>query len=150
MDGHWGDIDRVHDTGSGIAAIERQQMTKPRPLEIDSPALHRPSGHSYTSNDLRSHELSCSATGMNLTVCRGVLRHHVAAAFAHAGFQKCTVECLETFTDVLYHYLQKVFQLLHVAVDGRDVQTLMPGVISQVFTELGLDSTSALEDYYRS
>jgi len=151
MDGHWGDIVRAHDAGSGIAAIERQQMTKPRPLEINSPSLHRPSGsHSYTSDDLCSRELTCSPTSMNLSICRGVLRHHVAASFARAGFHRCDVECLETFTDVLYHYLQKVFQLVHIAVDNRSVDISMPGVISQVFTELGLDSTAALEDYYKS
>jgi len=151
MDSHWGDIEKAHDAGSGIAAIERQQMTKPRPLEIDCPSLHRPSGsHSYTSDDLCSRELTCSATSMNLSICRGVMKHHAAAAFARAGFNSCTTECLETFTDVLCHYLQKVFQLLHVAVDSRDVDTSMPGVIAQVFTELGLDSTAALEDYYKA
>lgn len=153
MDGHWGDIARAHDSGSGIAAIERQQMTKPRPLEIDSPFLHRTStsgSHSYTSDELCSHVLPYSATGMNMSICRGILRHCAAAAFAHAGFQYCTTECLETVTDVMYHYLQKVFQLLDVAVNSRDVHTLTPGVICQVFTELGLDSTAALEDYYKS
>jgi len=150
MDGYWGDIDRAHDVGSGIAAIERQQMTKPRPLEIDSPILRHPSGsQSYTSDEICSRELTFGATGMNLSVCRAVLKRHVATAFARAGFQSCTAECLETLTDVLYHYLQKVFQLLHVAVDSRDVYVSMPSVICQVFTELGLDSTAALEDYYK-
>jgi len=150
MDGHWGDIDRAHDAGSGIAAIERQQMTKPRPLEIDCPFLHRPSGsHSYTSDELSSRQLTCTSTGTNLSICRNVMRRHVAAAFARAGFQSCTVECLETITDVLYHYLQKVFLLLHVAIDSHDVNTSMPSVICQVFTELGLDSTVALEEYYK-
>jgi len=151
MDGHWGDIDRAHDAGSGIAAIERQQMTKPRPLEIDSPFLHRPSGsHSHAADELCSHELSCGAATMNLSICRDILRQRVAAAFARVGFQSCTTECLETFTDVLYHYLQKVFQLLHVAIDGRDVDTSMPGAVFQVFAELGLSSAVALEDYYKS
>jgi len=150
MEGYWGDINRPGDAGSGIAAIERQQMTKPRPLEIDSPLLHRPSGsHSYTTDEPSSRELTGSATGINLNACRGILRHHVASMFARAGFQSCTMECLETLTDVVYHYLQKVFLLLHVAVDSRDMDTVMPGVIYQVFTELGLDSTAALEDYYK-
>jgi len=143
MDAHWGDIVKAHDAGSGIAAIERQQMTKPRPLEIDSPSLHRPS-----SSELASHELTRSSTSMNLSLCRRVLKRHVAESFARAGFHSCDVECLETFTDVLYHYLQKVFQLLHVAVDSHSLD--MPGVISQVSTELGLDSTAALEDYCKS
>jgi len=150
MDGHWGDIDRAHDAGSGIAAIERQQMTKPRPLEIDSPFLHCPSAiHSYTADESCSYELSCSAASMNLSICRSILRRHVATAFARVGFQSCTEECMETFTDVLYHYLQNVFQLLHVAIDGRDVDSLMPGAICQVFAELGLSSAEALEDYYK-
>jgi len=147
MDGLWGDIVRAHDAGSGIAAIERQQMTKPRPLEIDCPFLHRPSGsHFRTSDELCSYETTCGITGINLSICRGILRQRVAAAFARAGFQCCTMECLEAFTDVLCHYLQKVFQLLHVAVDGRDVDSSMPGAICPVFTELGLNSTVALED----
>jgi len=150
MDGDWGDIDKARDDGSGIAAIERQQMTKPRPLEIDSPFLHRPSGsHSSTSSELRGHELTCSATSMNLSICRSIMKHHVAAMFAHAGFQNCTAECLETFTDVLYHYLQKVFLLARVATDKYDVDTSVSSIVYQVFTELGLDTTAALEDYYK-
>jgi len=148
MDGHWGDIDRANDTGSGIAAIERQQMTKPRPLEICSPLLHRPSSSNcHTSDELCSRELT-GATSLNLSICRGILRQRIAAGFARAGFRSCTAECLESFTDVVYHYLQKVFQLLSVATNSRDADISFPGVISQVFTELGLDSTAALEDYY--
>jgi len=147
MDTYWGNIDRAHEAGSGIAAIERQQMTKPRPLEIDSPLLHRPSGsYVHATDEVHSHELSCSATSMNLGICRGILRQRIATAFALVGFQSCTMECLETFTDVLYHYLQKVFQLLHVAIDGHDVDASMPGLICQVFAELGLGSAVAVED----
>jgi len=150
MDGQWGDIDRAHDAGSGIAAIERQQMTKPRPLEIDSPFLHRPSSsHSHAADELCSHELSCGATDMNLSICRGILRQRVAASFAHVGFTSCSTECLDTFTDVVFHYLQKLIQLLHVAVDSRDVDASMPGAICQVFSEFGLSSAVALEDYHK-
>jgi len=148
MDGHWGDIDRANDAGSGIAAIERQQMTKPRPLEIESPFLHRPSGsHSQVAGDHCDTDVTCSAANMNLGICRGILKHRVAVAFARAGFQSCSVECLETFTDVLYHYLQKVFQLLHIAIDSNDMENSFSVIISQVFSELGLDSTTALESY---
>jgi len=139
MDAHWGDIVKAHDAGSGIAAIERQQMTKPRPLEIDSPSLYRPS-----SAELASHESACSSTRMNLSLCRRVLKQHIAESFARAGFHGCDAECLETLTDVLCHYLAKVFQLLRVGIDSHGPD--MPAVF-QVFTELGLNSLVALEDY---
>lgn len=31
------------DTEPGIAAIEREQITKPRPMELEGPILHQPS-----------------------------------------------------------------------------------------------------------
>lgn len=149
MDAHWADIDRAHDAGSGIAAIERQQMTKPRPLEIESPLLHRPSAsYVHAADELCSHELSCGTTSTNLSICRGIVRQCIATSFARVGFQSCTAECLETFTDVLYHYLQNVFQLLRVSMDSHGVEASMPSAICQVFAELGLSSAVALEDYY--
>ena len=39
----WGEIPNVHDTDSGIAALEREQMTKPRPTDVEGPPLHQPS-----------------------------------------------------------------------------------------------------------
>lgn len=39
----WGDFPIIRDTESGIAAIEREQMTKPRPLEVEGPLLYQPS-----------------------------------------------------------------------------------------------------------
>lgn len=38
----WGDLPVIRDTESGIAAIEREQMTKPRPLEVEGPACYQP------------------------------------------------------------------------------------------------------------
>lgn len=38
----WGDLPIIPDTESGIAAIEREQITKPRPLEISGAKLHQP------------------------------------------------------------------------------------------------------------
>ena len=43
MTTRWADLPVIRDTESGIAAIEREQMTKPRPLDIEEPALHQPS-----------------------------------------------------------------------------------------------------------
>ena len=45
---HWADLPVVCDTESGIAAIEREQMTKPRPLDIDEPNLHEAFGISQS------------------------------------------------------------------------------------------------------
>ena len=47
MSSHWGEIPVVPDTDSGIAAIEREQMTKLRPMEIEGPRLHQPSSRHY-------------------------------------------------------------------------------------------------------
>ena len=51
MSGRWGDLPVIRDTESGIAAIEREQMTKPRPLEIEEPALHQPPSLSQPANN---------------------------------------------------------------------------------------------------
>ncbi len=47
MSRHWGDLPIVPDTESGIAAIEREQMTKPRPIEVEGPTLHQPSSRHH-------------------------------------------------------------------------------------------------------
>lgn len=39
---HWGDIPVITDTDSGIVALEREQLIKPRPLEIEDPMLYCP------------------------------------------------------------------------------------------------------------
>ena len=44
----WGELPVVLDTESGIAAIEREQMTKPRPMDVEGPRLHQPSSHHTT------------------------------------------------------------------------------------------------------
>ncbi|KAK6172610.1 hypothetical protein SNE40_016230 [Patella caerulea] len=52
MNSLWGEIAVVPDTESGIAAIEREQMTKLRPLEIEGPRLHQCSSrHKPPTND---------------------------------------------------------------------------------------------------
>ena len=38
MSSHWDDVPVVLDIDSGIAAIEREQMTKLRPMDIEGPA----------------------------------------------------------------------------------------------------------------
>ena len=43
MSKRWGEVPLVQDTESGIAAIEREQMTKPRPMDVEGPVLHQPS-----------------------------------------------------------------------------------------------------------
>lgn len=40
---NWGDLPMIPDTESGIAAIEREQITKPRPVEVEGMKLHHPS-----------------------------------------------------------------------------------------------------------
>lgn len=47
MSSHWGEIPVTPDTESGIAAIEREQMTKLRPMDIEGPKLHQPSSRHY-------------------------------------------------------------------------------------------------------
>ncbi|XP_055893089.1 STAGA complex 65 subunit gamma-like [Biomphalaria glabrata] len=44
---YWGEIPQVADTESGIAAIEREQITKPRPMDIEGPLLHQPSSRHH-------------------------------------------------------------------------------------------------------
>jgi hypothetical protein len=39
----WGEIPSAPETDSGIAAIEREQLTKLRPIEVEGPRLHQPS-----------------------------------------------------------------------------------------------------------
>ncbi|CAL1539764.1 unnamed protein product [Lymnaea stagnalis] len=43
----WGELPQVADTDSGIAALEREQITKPRPLDIEGPLLHQPSSRHH-------------------------------------------------------------------------------------------------------
>ncbi|KAL5011540.1 hypothetical protein ScPMuIL_010091 [Solemya velum] len=48
----WGEMPVIPDTDSGIAAIEREQITKPRAMEVEGPRLHQPSSrHFPPSND---------------------------------------------------------------------------------------------------
>ena len=47
MSTHWGEIPIVPDTDSGIAAIEREQITKLRPMETEGPKLHQPSSRHF-------------------------------------------------------------------------------------------------------
>lgn len=47
MSGLWGEIPTVPETDSGIAAIEREQITKPRPMEVEGPPLHQPSSRHH-------------------------------------------------------------------------------------------------------
>ncbi|XP_060083650.1 STAGA complex 65 subunit gamma-like [Ylistrum balloti] len=49
---YWGELPSLPDTDSGIAAIEREQMTKPRPMDVEGPRLHQPSSrHHPPTND---------------------------------------------------------------------------------------------------
>lgn len=48
----WGEIPSAPETDSGIAAIEREQLTKLRPIEVEGPRLHQPSSrHCPPTND---------------------------------------------------------------------------------------------------
>lgn len=47
MSSHWGEIPVIPEADSGIAAIEREQMTKLRPMDIEGPRLHQPSSRHY-------------------------------------------------------------------------------------------------------
>ncbi|CAG5125878.1 unnamed protein product [Candidula unifasciata] len=54
---YWGEIPQVADTESGIAALEREQITKPRAMEIEGPLLHQPSSrHHPPTNEVLSSE----------------------------------------------------------------------------------------------
>lgn len=44
---HWGEIPDVADTDSGIAALEREQITKPRPMDVEGHLLHQPSSRHH-------------------------------------------------------------------------------------------------------
>ncbi|XP_064608215.1 STAGA complex 65 subunit gamma-like isoform X1 [Liolophura sinensis] len=49
---NWGEIPTVPETDSGIMAIEREQITKPRPMDVEGPWLYQPSSrHSPPTND---------------------------------------------------------------------------------------------------
>ncbi len=50
MASYWGEIPSVSDTDSEIAALEREQMTKPRPLEIQGPDIYQPWAVDTTSS----------------------------------------------------------------------------------------------------
>lgn len=43
----WGEIPRVPDVEPGIAAVEREQLIKLRPLEVEGSRLHQPSSRHY-------------------------------------------------------------------------------------------------------
>ncbi|BFZ14518.1 hypothetical protein BsWGS_17557 [Bradybaena similaris] len=54
---YWGEIPQVADTESGIAALEREQITKPRALEVEGRLLHQPSSrHRPPTNEVLSGE----------------------------------------------------------------------------------------------
>ncbi|XP_013390533.1 STAGA complex 65 subunit gamma-like [Lingula anatina] len=60
MASHWGEMPSLPDTDPGIAAIEREQMTKPRPMEVEGPRLHQPSARHYppTSDPLPAEQFA--------------------------------------------------------------------------------------------
>ncbi|CAC5412499.1 SUPT7L [Mytilus coruscus] len=48
----WGELPSVPDVDAGIAAVEREQLTKLRPIEVEGPRLHQPSSrHCPPTND---------------------------------------------------------------------------------------------------
>ncbi|XP_060603179.1 STAGA complex 65 subunit gamma-like isoform X2 [Ruditapes philippinarum] len=47
MTSHWGEIPIVQESDPATAAIEREQMTKLRPMELEGPRLHQPSSRHY-------------------------------------------------------------------------------------------------------
>ncbi|CAH1778170.1 unnamed protein product [Owenia fusiformis] len=52
MSGKWGTLPPLPEVDSGLAAEERQKLTKPRPMEIEGPVLHQPSSrHRPPSNE---------------------------------------------------------------------------------------------------
>uniref|UniRef100_A0A0B6Z4R9 Bromodomain associated domain-containing protein n=1 Tax=Arion vulgaris TaxID=1028688 RepID=A0A0B6Z4R9_9EUPU len=54
---YWGEIPQVADTDSGIAALEREQITKPRAMDIEGPLLHQPSSrHHPPTNEVLPSE----------------------------------------------------------------------------------------------
>ncbi|XP_076446160.1 STAGA complex 65 subunit gamma-like [Babylonia areolata] len=47
MSGLWGEIPSAPEADSGIAALERDELTKPRPIEPEAPPLFQPSSRHY-------------------------------------------------------------------------------------------------------
>ena len=47
MSGLWGEIPNVPEVDSGIAALEREELTKPRAIEPEGPPLYQPSSRHY-------------------------------------------------------------------------------------------------------
>ncbi|XP_041359645.1 STAGA complex 65 subunit gamma-like [Gigantopelta aegis] len=43
----WGEIPAVPETDSGLVAVEREQLVRPRPMEVEGPRLHQPSSRHY-------------------------------------------------------------------------------------------------------
>ena len=46
---HWGDLPAVADTDSAFAKMERDQLTKLRPIEVQSPRVYQPCNKQYSS-----------------------------------------------------------------------------------------------------
>lgn len=40
---YWGELPQLTDMDRGIAALDREQMTKLRSIEVEGPRLHQPS-----------------------------------------------------------------------------------------------------------
>ena len=47
MTSHWGEIPSTPEMDAEIAAMEKEQMMKMRPLELEGPRLHQPSSRHY-------------------------------------------------------------------------------------------------------
>ncbi|XP_067140328.1 STAGA complex 65 subunit gamma isoform X1 [Centruroides vittatus] len=58
---NWGDLPMIPDTESGIAAIEREQITKPRPVAVEGMKLHHPS----RNEPVMSHPLPAECSSID-------------------------------------------------------------------------------------
>lgn len=45
---HWGDLPAVADTDSAFAKMEREQLTKLRPIEVQGPRLYQTCSKQYS------------------------------------------------------------------------------------------------------
>ncbi|XP_070543161.1 STAGA complex 65 subunit gamma-like [Ptychodera flava] len=99
-----------------------------------------------------SERLQMDTIELHDATVRQLTRRAVATICAHAGFENCQESVLETLTDALGDYNQKVCQLLRYAVD-REALTGSTGfqdVLQQVFHEIGISSFKTLQVFWET
>ncbi|KAJ8297988.1 hypothetical protein KUTeg_024519 [Tegillarca granosa] len=172
----WGEIPTLSDTDSGIAAIEREQMTKPRSIEVEGPRLHQPSSRHYppTSDPLPAERFQLDPlTSHTIKLVQHAKKVRQLISNIHQqqqdnvrnGDNDITYPAAppipeytgpqlkhKTLTDITHEYFQQITTHLRSAADNRLLNgyTGFPDLIEQVFHEIGLGSVKCLHDFYQS